>query len=97
MKTTLNFYPYLALKSFNKTRVLFLVAIATTSLLVSCTADEIEVQPINKTKKDSYLQRKDSIFNAPNTSNTSSTTNTTNSGTIDPPTVKGNTPPPTNP
>lgn len=93
MKTTLNFYPYLALKSFNKTRVLFLVAIATTSLLVSCTADEIEVQPINKTTKDSYLQRKDSIFNAPNTSNTTNTT--TNSGEINP--IKTPPPPPSNP
>ncbi|MEC4004309.1 hypothetical protein OX283_006550 [Flavobacterium sp. SUN052] len=92
MKTTLNFHSFLALKAFNKTHVLFLVAIVTTSLLVSCTADEIEVQPKNTIKKELNLQRTDTIFNAPNTTNTTNTT--TNSGEINP--IK-TPPPPSNP
>jgi len=94
MKPIYNSYKKtIILKSLNKTRVLFLIAIATTSLLVSCTADEIEVQPKNKTTKEVYLQSRDTILNVPNTANTSS------SGDIDPPPppVKGNNPPPPNP
>jgi len=82
MKTNCNSYPNLIVKKFYKTRVLFLIALATTTLLVSCTADEIEVQPKPKTTKDIYFQRKDSIIIVPTTN---TTTTTTNSGTIDPP------------
>ena len=93
MKPIYNSYKKtIILKSLNKTRVLFLIAIAATSLLVSCTADEIQVQPKNKSAKEVYLQSRDTILNVPNTTNTSS------SGDIDPPPpVKGNNPPPPNP
>lgn len=96
MKTNFNSYSSLIVKSFYKTRVLFLVTLATTTLLVSCTADEIEVQPKPKTTKDIYFQKNDSILSAPNTNTTTpNTTTTTDTGEIVPPV--GPTNPPSNP
>jgi len=92
MKTNFNFYPNLIVKSFYRTRVLFLAALATTTLLVSCTADEIEVQPKPKTAKEVYFQRKDSIISVPTTNTTTTTTDT---GEIVPPVVPPS--PPKNP
>lgn len=95
MKTNCNSYPNLIVKKFHKTRVLFLAALATTTLLVSCTADEIEVQPKPKTTKDIYFQRKDSIITVPTTNTTNTTTTSTDTGEIIPPV--GPTNPPSNP
>jgi hypothetical protein len=86
MKTNSNSYPNLIVKKFYKTPVLFLIALVTTTLLVSCTADEIEVQPKPKTTKDIYFQRKDSIITVP-TTNTTTTTTSTDTGEIVPPVV----------
>lgn len=103
MKTNFNFYPNLIVKAFHRTRVLFLLTLATTTLLVSCTADEIEVQSKPKTAKEVYFQRKDSVVTVPTTNTTTNTTttnttttttSTTTSGTIDPPKFP---PPPTPP
>jgi|GEM_PF-1772738 len=88
MKTNFNSYSSLIVKSFYKTRILFLVTLTTTTLLVSCTADEIEMQPKPKTAKEVYFQRKDSIITVPTTNTTTTTTDT---GEIVPPVV---TPPP---
>jgi len=91
MKPILNFYPKSISKSFKRTSVLLLATLTLTMLLVSCTADEIEVQPKTKTAKDVYFQKNDSILSAPNTNTTTTNPTTppnpTDTGVIVPPTI----------
>jgi hypothetical protein len=99
MKTIFNSYPSLASKSFNKTRVLFLATIALTTLLVSCTADEIPMQPTSKTAKEVNFRQKDSVLSVPTmstptTTNTTTTSSTTSGEIVPPP---GSTIPPIKP
>lgn len=94
MKTIFNSYPNLTSKKFNKIRVLFLATIALTTLLVSCTADDITMQPTPKMAKEVNFRQKDSVLSVPtistptNTTTTNTTTtSSTDTGVIIPPTI----------